>query len=179
MRGSTHVLIGLSGVIAYGMNSGQLPGAEVFVAAAVGSLLPDIDHPQSALGSFFWWMPRPGALGHRKLTHTIWAVLALAWALWHFFGPQPWVAAMLWGVAGHIAADVLTNRGVPLLYPIKDRAFCIPLVTYDGLLEKGIAAALSLWIVIGGLSLLTGTCFLPAEFCPAKAFAATLLSRLP
>lgn len=166
MLGCTHVLIGVAGLVAYSASTGFQPDALAYTAAAVGSLLPDIDHPKSMIGSFFPWMPRIGPLGHRRFTHTIWFVGMLAYALHYYVGPEPWVVAGLWGVVSHLAADVLTEKGTPLLWPMQERAFCIPLVTTGGLLENALAAALAFGCVWVWVGVAAGECALPAAFCP-------------
>ena len=105
-----------------------LPVALSFVL--LGSLLPDIDHPEGSLANEeVIGIPilKPlslliGAIfGHRGITHSILAlvgVIALGQA------PMlPWAWANLgwligWGYAFHLIADALTKQGIPLFWPL-------------------------------------------------------------
>jgi hypothetical protein len=62
--------------------------------------------------------------GHRRLTHSLvlgTGLFALAWALWFVLGAG-WLAliplALAWGQLLHVAGDVVTPSGVPLLWPL-------------------------------------------------------------
>jgi len=92
--------------------------------AMAGALLPDIDHPKSALGS----RVRPVStliakvFGHRGLTHSLLAVLGLSWLLLHLSGHKAtsnMLAPLLAGYLSHLIADGLTPMGVPLFWPVR------------------------------------------------------------
>ena len=104
-------------------------------AAALGSLLPDIDHPKSAVGSVLKPISVPLAmlLGHRGLTHSMLAVLGATLLLSHL-GVNSVAAPLVLGYLSHLAADVLTPAGVPLLWPLK-RRFAVPLCRTGGVGE--------------------------------------------
>jgi len=87
---------------------------------ALGALLPDADHPGSAIARVLgpvsqaacWLLSRLTG-GHRGFLHSLWPVLLLWWLVW----PLPegyWLAV---GYASHLAADALTPAGVRLLWP--------------------------------------------------------------
>lgn len=97
-----------------------MAGAAVGAAAA---LLPDIDHPGSAVGRRL----RPLAVlleevwGHRSLTHTLWFALPAGLllgllALWLGL-PAGCVLAGAAGGLSHLALDALTRAGVEPLAP--------------------------------------------------------------
>ncbi|HWO75550.1 MAG TPA: metal-dependent hydrolase [Bacillus sp. (in: firmicutes)] len=96
-----------------------------FICILFGSILPDLDHPKSKLGSKCILLSYPiyWVFGHRKATHSLLFVgivaiislifsLLFGWSLYYPFG-------LTLGVFSHIIGDALTNSGVPLLYPNK------------------------------------------------------------
>jgi len=115
-----------------------LPMAMISGAALVGALLPDIDHNNSTirvktgtargkgpLGVFGWIGGILAATlgGHRAFTHTGLCFALLAWAVLHWtpVGFQAYALAFLVGYASHIVADMLTEGGVPLLWPLSSK----------------------------------------------------------
>ncbi|WP_034947856.1 metal-dependent hydrolase [Erwinia oleae] len=104
-------------------------------AALLTCLLPDIDHPKSFLGQRFRWVSQPiaRAFGHRGFTHSLLAVLGGV-ALFQLKVPQNGLVpadvfqGLVLGYLSHIAADMLTPAGVPLLWPCRWR-FRLPLLT--------------------------------------------------
>src|SRR2546429_2824878 len=110
-----------------------------FSMVALGALLPDIDNAQSTIGHKFGWVSKQiqHIAGHRTLFHSLLglllgSLLALALEqltsyllLQHGFTiPAQYVSgshlvftAVLFGCIMHIAADGLTEGGVPLLWP--------------------------------------------------------------
>lgn len=129
MTSVTHVPFGLLvaefavGALNYEMDESMM------ALAIIGSLVPDIDHPRSALGWPLSFAGVPQFLerrfgGHRQITHSwlmLLAAIALALPLVLRF---TWlhVYAFVWGVASHIAID-LANKGAegregcPLFWP--------------------------------------------------------------
>ena len=107
----------------------------IIPAVLLTCLLPDIDHPRSTLGQRFRWISQPiaRAFGHRGFTHSLLAVLGGV-ALLQFNLPHGWpvpadaMHGMVLGYLSHIAADMLTPAGVPLLWPCRWR-FRLPLLT--------------------------------------------------
>lgn len=121
MRGRTHVLLGVaaSAPLAVSMEN-PLP---VLAGAALGSLLPDLDHPESTLGH---WLHVP--LRHRGPLHSLLAALffaslslaVLSVVAW-FASDAPWYAAGVGiGYVVHLLADIPSGR-VPLLWPFRLR----------------------------------------------------------
>lgn len=101
----------------------------------LGSLLPDIDHPNSALGSKVPIISRclNKVLGHRWATHSLVVnvpfYLILIFIV-HKFSPTiiqlvitQFILGILFGVLSHLFLDSLTVSGIPLLYPISNRRF--------------------------------------------------------
>jgi len=76
------------------------------LALALGSLIPDLDHPRSLGSKAFTHIP----LSHRGLTHSLAALYAL-------------------GYLAHLALDRLTPTGVAWLAPLTNRRVEGPLKT--------------------------------------------------
>lgn len=106
----------------------------------IGSLLPDIDHPNSHIGKFFPGITsffRHNNIIHRELTHSLYATLLIllfflcinlllkvfflslysSMYLYIFAGQF----GILIGYLSHILLDMINPSGVCLLYPLKKR----------------------------------------------------------
>ncbi|WXJ84340.1 hypothetical protein MTBGP_11310 [Moorella thermoacetica] len=165
LRGSTHLF---SGLAAASLLSTNLPGLGM---AALGALLPDIDQPGSMISREVTGVPfgRIGRgivgiailgawhqtrlplllpagvafvalafLPHRGITHSALG-LVLAWLAIKTLGwPQ---VPFLIGYGIHLAEDLLTPSGIPLLYPWQER-MRIPLAQTGGIIDRvlGLAA---------------------------------------
>ncbi len=114
-----------------------------FSMVALGALLPDIDNAQSTIGRKFGWISKEiqHIAGHRTIFHSLLGLLLgslLALGLEQlvvfllsqrgFTFPAQFVekshlvfVAVLFGCIIHIAADGLTEGGVPLLWPYHKR----------------------------------------------------------
>jgi inner membrane protein len=129
MVARSHVLIGLAGwlVAAPGLHLPPLDAVSLGLAAG-GALLPDLDHPKSWVGR----RTRPlstllaAVLGHRGLTHSALAVFALAALLAHAGSRRGVVWPVVVGYMSHLAADLLTARGLRLAWPLR-RHWGVPL----------------------------------------------------
>jgi inner membrane protein len=94
--------------------------------AALGSLLPDIDLPTSAVGRPLFPVARiiNEQLGHRTLTHSIVGVLLLVLILLPLFLLAPLIFwALVIGYFSHLLIDTENKAGIELLYPSKLRAW--------------------------------------------------------
>lgn len=94
--------------------------------AALGSLLPDIDLPTSAVGRPLFPIARAinEQLGHRTLTHSIVGILLLVLILLPLFLLAPLIFwALLIGYFSHLLIDTKNKAGIELLYPAKLRAW--------------------------------------------------------
>lgn len=160
MMGRSHLVIGVSTTLLVARAAGYaqpltlswsgLSGTAALVAlglaAAAGSWMPDIDHSSSSvsyrtgtgrdrglLNTLLFDPLRRTMGGHRALTHSVWAVLAVGLV----FGFQPSPASMGWpgltpwpdigtaftiGYVMHILADLLTVDGVKLFWPLRKRS---------------------------------------------------------
>jgi inner membrane protein len=129
--GHSHAIIGASAgvIVAHVLQGDALAGA---LLGGVAGLVPDIDAHGTTLGRYIpGWVPRPG---HRGPTHSILFCAALAAAAygaryWLIGGPPTsWLvsAAVLAGALSHLAADAVTDRGVPILWPLTQEHFGLP-----------------------------------------------------
>ena len=79
-----------------------------FLLFLIGSVLPDIDNPNSVLGRF-----NPIPLGHRTITHAIWIpiILFLVGIKFHL------INFLALGYLLHILRDAASSQGVCFLWP--------------------------------------------------------------
>ena len=99
--------------------------AMVGPVGALAALLPDLDEPTSTLGALLprWWHRLTP--GHRRSTHSLLAValvggavrLALGALGVNGFPLELAIAVVVVGMLSHLAADAITDHGVPLLWP--------------------------------------------------------------
>lgn len=151
MRGGTHALAGVA--IGAAMSGGRPIEIAVvtITAAAIGALLPDLDHPQAALSRRVGIAAAPVRLffGHRGATHGLLAVLlAFVAALAVAPAMQLYGLAAALGYASHIVLDAATFSGVPLFWPWPRRFRVLPIRT------GGTAEKVVLWLLLGGLALM-------------------------
>jgi inner membrane protein len=102
-----------------------------------GALLADIDHPTSTFGKRVRFISYPLSLifGHRGITHSLIAIIALTYSAFQISKSQIGlegsylylVIPIIVGYLSHLFADILTPSGVPLLYPNR-RRFSIPII---------------------------------------------------
>lgn len=138
MRAFTHIAAGaLSAVLlSKGLHATQVSFVMLVAGGVLGSMLPDIDHPESAFGRRVLplSLTLSALFGHRGVTHSLVAVGLMAWLSWvALHGAIGWAPAMttpfVLGIAAgylsHLLCDFFTNSGVPLLWPMK-RKFASP-----------------------------------------------------
>lgn len=131
MTASSHLSVGIMAWALYETKTGGIMsnyGVHYYLIAALGSLLPDIDHPKSWLGGrlFFLSFPLWAIFGHRGITHSLLAILAMVGSVYFFFDEirennLDWLLPLIIGYLSHLFADYLTNSGIPLFYPVKRR----------------------------------------------------------
>ena len=131
------------------------PWNPVSLALALGgSLLPDIDHPASWVGR----RSQPvstvisGVFGHRGITHSALAVVALVTLLGHGGYSRSITAAFAVGYLSHLAADMLTPRGLRLAWPLR-KAWSVPVYNTGSPAEAAVVAGIC---VLGGCVVFQG-----------------------
>ncbi len=156
MMAKSHVVIGLATWVVAAPFL-HLPAADptCLGLAVAGSLLPDVDHPNSWLGR----RVRPvstalaSTLGHRGLTHSAVAVVGLIAVLLQAGYRQSDVSALAVGYLSHLAADMLTPQGLRLAWPLR-RIWRLPLCRTGSPAEPIIVFALvcgaGWWVVAQG-----------------------------
>jgi inner membrane protein len=120
MMARSHVVVGLAAWVAAAPILHIQPMDPLYLGLAVaGSLLPDIDHPKSWVGQ----RTRPlstaiaKVFSHRGITHSAFAVIVLALLMAHAGYHRATTAALVVGYISHLAADLLTPRGLRLAWP--------------------------------------------------------------
>jgi inner membrane protein len=156
MMKRSHALIGAAAGVATAKAIGDSMVAGG-VVACLAAVLPDLDHPNSAVGRFLprWWHRLTP--GHRGPTHSLAWCAALA--LLVTFATASWTsgqllgAAVLAGALSHVVADGLTVAGVPLWWPWRRRrvvflgAFAFPTHSWrEHVVVLGVLAAVGYWV---------------------------------
>jgi membrane-bound metal-dependent hydrolase YbcI (DUF457 family) len=106
----------------------------VALAASLASLLPDIDHPESLVGRIFLPLSKhiQRKYGHRTVTHSVFAVLALSLALSPLLVLglllqvdkfPTWYAALILAYSSHIFIDLFNKSGVRLFAPLSQKEY--------------------------------------------------------
>lgn len=83
---------------------------------ALGTALPDVDHPGSTIGRKVKWLSWPinQLFGHRNITHSLIAIVAAAWLASQFSLLVP----LAFGYALHLLGDFVTPAGLKLFWPV-------------------------------------------------------------
>lgn len=113
--GRTHMLFGfLAGLFAIQLLHPSNQILFIFLVV-LGALLPDIDHPESKLGS------RVRLIGkmfeHRGFFHSVFAVALFVFPFW-YFTQRIYAYAVLIGVLSHLLADVISHMGIMPFAPL-------------------------------------------------------------
>ena len=125
MMFANHQAFGLgAGLALYKYLDHSIPATELFIAIPLimlGILLPDIDTPDSKLGSKVPFISYPigSIFGHRSITHSM-----LFCGGMMYYGVSIDSPILFWlgfGAYMHILGDFFTPSGVPLMWPITKR----------------------------------------------------------
>lgn len=148
MTGKTHASCGfLVGALAIEYYETDLfISVTVVTLAIISSLLPDICHAQSRIGRRFKFISIIIRLlfGHRTFTHSILFVSIIAALLYMIQTPNYYLITIICGLLSHVILDMLTPRGVKLLYPIPiSIKFPVQFKT-GGLVDLSLATALTI-----------------------------------
>jgi inner membrane protein len=148
MMAGSHVVVGIAAWTWAAPHLG-LPvlDSTALAMAVTGSLLPDIDHPQSWLGRRLPIVSAPLArlLGHRGVTHSLLAV-ALCVGVLRWEGMRRGLLDPLAvGYLSHLAADLVTSSGLRLAWPWRARA-ALALCRTGSVCESVIVVVLIAWI---------------------------------
>ena len=122
MLGRQHLLFGITSSIALSAVMNQ-SGSPLFAsplafvgAAAVGSLLPDIDSENSTLGRKIVFISAylEGRFGHRTVGHEILIMVPLF--ILSLLSKSPLFFGLMFGVMGHLFLDSFTKYGISFNY---------------------------------------------------------------
>jgi inner membrane protein len=138
MRAHIHILFGTAFVLLFNLMV-EMNLEVALILAALFSLLPDIDEPNSISGRLFAPVSKQiyTKYGHRTITHSLASWLLVSLPFFASFALAPDIAYYLWGTAlgylSHIFADLLTVSGIPLAYPWSEKKF----VALGGIVDTG------------------------------------------
>jgi inner membrane protein len=129
VRYKSHIIFGLTPVAYFYkydliphsiLNSLSLSFFYLF-GIVLGSLLPDVDEPNSYIGKKLPFISKPlrkAGLKHRTFTHSVFFPL-LFLPLGYFFNPFFYFVSF--GILMHLIGDYLTNTGIPVFYPFSKK----------------------------------------------------------
>ena len=110
--------------LAFSLLCGSIGSADYLTSAAcaLGSLLPDIDHPRSSIGRVFFFVSHPLNMrfGHRGLIHSffLWTPLLVVGLIFKIHTIQ-WIAI---GALSHILLDCYNTSGVRAFSPFSEKS---------------------------------------------------------
>lgn len=127
MTGTTHLFFGISTAFIDICTSSH---TEAFLfGSIIGSLLPDIDTPNSIVGAsvpaISQWLNT--TFGHRKAIHSPFVLLLLCIAARY----SESMAGLAFGYAGHLFLDLFNRGGIPLFYPLSKKNFHLSKMRYN------------------------------------------------
>lgn len=159
MTGKSHLIFAAvtGGIIAFAFHETSLCNYGITISASLlGGLLPDIDNPRSTIGQ----VTKPisylanKAVGHRTFFHSPLFLGILYLLLWQFCPlPQRYLTFLLrglmGGLIGHLFLDMMTTRGIPLLYPFSRNCFSI-IHGKSGGKSENVKLVFAIFLVCGG-----------------------------
>ncbi|UEX90638.1 metal-dependent hydrolase [Staphylococcus ratti] len=148
MTGKTHSSAGLliGAMVATHFELDVFESVTAIVLAGIASLFPDICHTRSKMGQRFKLTSFiiKHLFGHRTFTHSFLFVLIIYYLLTLIQTPLYYMISIICGMLSHVLLDMLTPRGVRLLFPIPLRVrFPIQFKT-GGLVDLSLASTFSL-----------------------------------
>jgi inner membrane protein len=119
-----------------------------FVFVLLGALLPDIDKPESKVGSRVKPVSNiiQAIFGHRGIIHTVWGMVVLCGLFW-FFVNKAYGTALFVGFFSHLLIDGFTKMGVNFLHPVAK-------LHLSGFVETGTLSETIVLVVIIALSVI-------------------------
>ncbi|CRH64688.1 Inner membrane protein ydjM [Chlamydia trachomatis] len=149
MEGKTHIAGGIAAGAFYLTFGGSMEHEALFIGScALGSILPDICHPNSMIGRRVPLLDNliSEVFGHRTITHSL---LILILTLF-FFGWTTWPLGLEYGIfigmVSHLVLDAFTKQGIQFFWPFKVKVGFPFGITTGGMLEKAFMAMLITFI---------------------------------
>ncbi|HBY83924.1 metal-dependent hydrolase [Staphylococcus sp.] len=122
MTGKTHASCGLlvGALTTQYFHTDLFSSVTVIVLSVISSLLPDICHTQSKIGRQFKILSFLIRLlfGHRTFTHSLLFIGIIGILLHIIDTPIYYEVAIIIGLISHVILDMVTPKGVKLLYPL-------------------------------------------------------------
>ncbi|MCE5089969.1 metal-dependent hydrolase [Staphylococcus devriesei] len=148
MTGKTHVSAGLlvGALTTEHFHIDIFSTVTVICLAIVSSLLPDICHTRSKVGRQFKVLSVLINLffGHRTFTHSLLFLGLIIFLLNLIQTPTYYLVSIIGAMASHVILDMLTPRGVKLLYPIPLTIKFPFTFKTGGMVDASLATALSI-----------------------------------
>lgn len=133
MTYKTHMTIGFTSALLLSELIQEPLAKVIFITtASFGSLLPDVDTPQSFIRRF---IPFPFRMKHRGHTHSLVGLLVFSLMIIPF-GVNNATLGLICGYMSHILADSLTIYGVYLFYPQTRYRLRLAKIRTGGILEQ-------------------------------------------
>ena len=151
MTATTHQMLGAAVALYYIRHTGQYEYYPIIFSVAA-SIIPDIDEPNSKIGSKVTGISKTtkAIFGHRTITHSLLGVLIFAFGVNYivdFFSLPDFITTFfILGYLSHLLGDVLTISGVPLFYPLSKK-YAIPIVKTGGNMEKVFQLLVGLFMI--------------------------------
>lgn len=143
-KGSTHSIIAIAFyMFLNNIINLNVPFGLAILCLILGSLLPDIDHPRSTLGRYFF--PISAVVKHRGFTHSF--IGALLFSLPVLYFGLEYYFLTIWGYLTHLIADTLTPMGVPWFRPFFKKKYSLDLTKTGSTEEKLIALMFLMFIL--------------------------------
>lgn len=163
MNYKTHITGGLvAGALYVSLCSPEIASIPIILSgAALGSLVPDIDHRNSYLGRRFRITSyiTNKAFGHRGVVHAPIIMASLCTGLTllaNIFSPATYIFNMFFiyiylGIFSHIFLDMFNVTGVPFLYPFDGRYISFGKIKGGSISEtlvRLVLYVLLIWIIV-------------------------------
>ncbi|CAM3169714.1 metal-dependent hydrolase [Staphylococcus argensis] len=151
MTGKTHLSCGIlvgAGLVSY-YDTDIFTSITLVTLAALSSIFPDICHTRSKVGRKFKllsWVIRL-LFGHRTFTHSLSFIAFVGILLYLLQTPNYYATAIIAGMISHIILDMLTPRGVKLLYPLPINVKFPVTFKTGGAVDTALATALTIGAV--------------------------------
>ena len=119
-----------------------------FLFVLIGALLPDIDTPNSKVGSKVSPLSKiiEKVFGHRGVVHTLWGMILFCGLFWYFIN-RPYGVALALGFFSHLLIDGFTKMGINFLHPVGK-------LHLSGFIETGTIGETIVLIVVIALSII-------------------------
>jgi membrane-bound metal-dependent hydrolase YbcI (DUF457 family) len=153
MMGHSHMATGAAAVL---LLEPHQPWQVLVATAALGAaaaLLPDLDIESSTVSNSLGPVTRLisrgvawAAGGHREGTHSLLALVLVAYVTLAAGLPSPYARAVVYGYVAHLVGDFLTGNGIPLLWPLVRHRQGLPILGHTGGWREHAAAA----VVVAG-----------------------------